>query len=63
MHGLALPMLTRQRVGGFDVRLENDHIDSGFWRIGRKNVVANAGLCMDVVGGWGVVNVFRCREK
>ena len=38
-------------------------LDSGFWRAGRINVVADARLCMYVAGGCGVVNVLWCRKR
>ena len=38
-------------------------LDSGFWKRGRINVVANARFCMYVAGGCGVVDVLWCRER
>ena len=38
-------------------------LDSGFWKRGRINVVADARFCMYVAGGCGVVDVLWCRER
>ena len=38
-------------------------LDSGFWKRGRINVVADVRFCMYVAGGCGVVDVLWCRER
>ena len=35
-------------------------LDSGFWKTGQINVVADARFCMYVAGGCGVVDVLVC---
>ena len=38
-------------------------LDSGFWKTGRINVVADVRFCMYVAGGCGVVDVLWFRKR